>query len=373
MKIRLSNPLKNKIVVFDSEGADILKVNILYDVDFTILHTRKDVFYLSVNILLLSIKNLSLFSFKELLLCKIFFGQLYRIYLYSCIEYIKPAKVITFIDNSVLFQWVAQKYKNCDFYAIQNGRRVQSSVSDWLPEPPRAGSVIFIPNFFCFGEHEKDLYTKYNHEIGRFFTVGSLRSNYYRRHLSSDKNIYFDICLVSEWEPEIFHSDFLPQIKKSLNILNEYLSRYIKEKKLSLCIALRSDDVLEEKYYTAIYGVSVHIIKNDRAKMSTYSSMEKSHIIVSSISTCGIEAFGWNKKVLMCNFSDDPNFDMQEGLWFIKDSQYDAFEKQMEKLRNLSEQDYLNLSAKYAKYLMEYNNGEAQDLIRKELFKEAIG
>ena len=128
-RISFKNLTKNKVVIFDKEGSDIIAMAILNDTKYTIIHCRKEKIHITFALLFLILRNMAYFLLRpesynlrgvkksSLLRC------IYRIYLFSCIDYISPKIVITFIDNSWTFHWISRRYGSCEFYAIQNGMR----------------------------------------------------------------------------------------------------------------------------------------------------------------------------------------------------------------------------------------------------------
>ena len=112
-KIKLKNPNKYKIVVYDDvEIGDLGQV--LKNYDYFTLKTRVqnvDEIYITPDIIKKFIKNFS--------------GNLMTSYLTALIEVINPKIVITFIDNSFKFSEVAKKlHTKIHFLAIQNAYRI---------------------------------------------------------------------------------------------------------------------------------------------------------------------------------------------------------------------------------------------------------
>jgi len=349
---------------------------VFYDVETGVLPTRFESVNLSLAVMFAFVSNL----FNKTLLVDLLktgsikskFGFLYKLYLLAFIRVVDPDVVVTFIDNNSFFHWLSRKYKKAKFYAIQNGLRNEMSVSDYLPPRPHSASIISIPNFFCFGSYEKDLYNKYGHDIGAFLPCGSLRASYYK---SSDvfkryPNDRFDICLVSEWEYSLFYKGLFPHIRKSLDVLNSYLSSYLLGKDLKVCVALRTNSKLEKEFYTKIYGDKLVLVDYNPGTFSTYSCMDRSDVVVNCFSTCGVEALGWNKKVLFCNFSGNHKFDIDQTPWFIKIENYELFKEMIDKLIGMGEGDYVKSTKDCAKYLMDYSNGPTHEYIRNVIYSE---
>ena len=147
-----------------------------------------------------------------------------------------------------------------------------------------------------------------------------------------------------------------PEIKKSIDRMNEFTLTFINEKKLSLCIATASDEKEEEQYYQNIYGAKAAIINFDREAMSTYFAIDKSEIVLTFCSTVGYEAFGWGKKVLFCNFSKDAGRDFPiAGAWAMNSDNYSDFKQKLECLLQMDNAEFRRLSGAAAKHVMNYD------------------
>jgi len=350
--IRIFNPKKSSVVMFSNANSTIMQKMILENIDHTILHDNKEVFYLTPQILIHMIKNLivTFLSGRRP-------RRLYLHYLLGCLEYIRPKIVITSIDNSSLFHFLSRFYKSAEFYAIQNGVRSRYDMTKLLPKPPAAGSIIYMQNLICFGHFEKDLYTRYGHKIKRFHPVGSLIGGYYKTQVIADKvKNEFDICLVSQWRKSIMEGERDPEVKKGLIILDKHLSKYVKDRNLSICVATCSNDPQEREYFKSAYGDRIQIIDFDRMNMSTYAAMDHSYVVIALDSTAAREAFGWGKKVLFCNFTGEDNYDFPKpGFWSINKENYEEFKRKLDYLIKIEDKEYQNISREYAKYVMNYD------------------
>ena len=50
--------------------------------------------------------------------------------------------------------------------------------------------IISMPNFFCFGNYEVNLYKKHEHDVDNFYPVGSLKASYYKSCLSKKQRTF---------------------------------------------------------------------------------------------------------------------------------------------------------------------------------------
>lgn len=372
--VRFSKPNRAKVLIFDRGGSENLLGTALRDIPCSVLAARMEEIHLSPSIIWGILKNLRrLESFRP--------GQLYTIYLLSCIEQIEPAVVITWVDNSPYFQALTRLYTTAVFLAVQNGFRHELSVSSpsqkaggWLPEPPSPGSTITLSNFFCFGQYVVDIFTRYGHDIGRYYLVGSVLAGYYKTVISpGEAEIEHDLCLVSEWSGVIMSGIAYPMIKRGLERLYRYLRRYLEENDLKVVIGGCSREEAESHYYASAFGERAVFIANDAPSFSTYRAMDRSDLVVSLYSTAAFEAFGWGKKTLFCNLSDDENLSCPvKGIWSFADSSYEKFRERMDILRGLSIPQYAAHAGEAARYMMRFDpkrpaHGVIRDTVREAL------
>lgn len=343
---------KNKIAVFDFRN-DILEKMILRDIQFSVIPADFGLLYISFPIIFNFLKNLFRIYFKLKKYRRIFF-----VYLLSCIQVVRPKVVITVIDNNYLFHTLSQFYNQAEFYAIQNGTRHNIDLEDALQEILKLGITSSMCNFVCFGSHEIESYRKIDYTIyKKFHPVGSLIGSYYWTQAKpSDLRIEFTTCLVSQWRRQIMIGNEYPTLKKTCQVLNNYLLRFINEKKTSCCIAEASNCSEELEYYKSTFGDKAKIIPNNREQFSTYSAMDKSNVIIAFSSTAAYEAFGWGKKVLFCNFYAESGFDRLVGNANSVDSQdYEEFSNKLDYLIKIDDSEYKRLTLNERKYVMNYD------------------
>ncbi|APW44186.1 hypothetical protein RS694_17735 [Rhodoferax saidenbachensis] len=283
---------------------------------------------------------------------------------------LRPAIVITFIDNSDLFYRVARiNHTRMRFLAIQNAARYD--VVELLPEKAQH---IFLPEFACFGEYEKDLYTSKGAQVGAFYPIGSLRESYFRRfwkdaHATAPAHSYeYDLCVVAEASPG--WNKLYPGSEDAIGRVASYAVRYAKEHGLRIVIAGKRDvspgqerasihqrDV-ELAWYQRYIGTETPITPRVRDQFTTYGLISKSRLSLALMSTALREAANRGCKVLFCNFSKDPRWNFcVDGVWSLTKDSYEEFSDRVSHLLAMSEQDYLAQSAKMSAYVM--NNDDA--------------
>lgn len=366
-KIRFRNPEKSRVVIFDSSGSEILEKAVLYDIPHSILPANMEVYHISLPLIFFMLKNVRVVldriikptgknRLKNIVL------HAYRLYYLACMECIRPQVVITFIDNSDIFQWLSRNYRRAEFYAIQNGIRDKWCLTTALTFSSEEKCQISMPNYFCFGPYVEDLFHQYEQQVDNYYPVGSIKADYFKAEKSdfARSEIKYDICLLSAWRENIMMGNSLPEIRRALEKLCNYLELYISRHNLSLCVATCS---LEEKnlineinYYDKYFGSNYTISSRRFDNLKTYDSMEKSSVMISTFSTVAIEAYGWGKKVLMCNFFNVEDYYIPiDEICSVNEPDYDTFECKLTKLINMSESEYCEKTQLNAQYLMVYN------------------
>ncbi|MBK9446926.1 MAG: hypothetical protein IPO00_13035 [Betaproteobacteria bacterium] len=209
----------------------------------------------------------------------------------------KPAIVITFIDNSDLFYCVARLNDGrMRFLAIQNAARY-----DIVELPPSVAKKIFLPEFACFGDYERDLYTTQGAQVGAFYPIGSLRESYFRRYWKSrvegsTENSYdFDLCVVAEASPG--WNKIYPGSEDAIGKIAAYAVRYAKEHGLRLVIAGKRDIApgmerakihhrdAEVSWYEKYIGTETPITPRVRDQFTTYGLISRSRLSLALMST----------------------------------------------------------------------------------------
>ena len=136
----------------------ILKNLILPQISFFTYKTSPETFYISIVLVFNYIKQLFHYKWVNIIKNKLtfrnFFSVLINNYRLVTIKYINPKIVISFIDDSGLFHWLSKNCSHIEFFAIQNGNRINKQLEK--------SDYFFHNHFFCFGNYEKQQYKKVN-------------------------------------------------------------------------------------------------------------------------------------------------------------------------------------------------------------------
>jgi len=308
------------------------------------------------------ISSMNLFSFSA----RGIISQLWRIYILCIIKLVKPKIIITLIDDSPVFHWLSKNYKGPQFMAVQNGSRIKTQLMN-VKEPYN------IQHFFCFGNHDKENYEKMRFEVENYYPIGSLLASYYGNKKHSIK---YDICLVSSWRGNLDNSIDVQMTMKSMKILDGFLSKYNNTRNVKIGIVLRSEpnsehrDVPiygdEKKYFETIYGKNIELIDPLFTQRNIYKVMDQSNIIISFGSTAAIEAFGFRKKVLLCDFTSTDLYNDYDQIILFKENNYNLFEEQLDRLRKIPQEEYEEKIVQYASYLMNYDPNKPTHLFIRQ-------
>lgn len=367
VRFKLENIKESDIVIFEKTNEDYL-IPLCENYSYRLLDINFDTLQINLKV-----------SFNTL--SYIFLGySIKSSYLAALINQIKPKTVITFIDNSDLFYLVSRiLHKDIFFLAIQNAARY-----DVFELPELKSKKIHIPNFACFGEYEKDMYTKKKAIVENFIPVGSLRDSYYRDYLVKKKNRstkQFDICVVAEASPG--WDAIYPGFEDAVGKIAQYAVRYCDEKKLSLVIAGKRDlnngraDFQtfdnESNWYRNYIGTNVEITPRVRDEFTTYQLVDQSRISLAMISTCLYEGAGRGNRVLFSNFSNFSQFDFPvKGLLSINTDCYELFSERITEILSYTDSEYHDKTKSIVDYVIHNNDEKQASSVLKKIISESI-
>lgn len=372
IKLNFNIPQGKEIIVFDGTSLNQLD-HIIKNFDHFILETRfqrlKE-FYISKKIIFSTLKNMRMGFFNS--------------YLLSLIDEINPKILLTFIDNSYKFSIFSKIKKNkYKFVAIQNGARYEHKIVNLLKRKKFDVQLekFSIPYFFCFGKNEIDDYKKNNQNISEFNIVGSLRLSNFLINQKNLKKIVVkknnDILLISDvycWDKILDKLNF--PIEKGLINLIKLTIKFAKKNKLKIKIAARNtlnNFKKEREFYKKNLNKDEYeyLLKNiffrsDHFK--TYKIMQRSKVVIGTMSTMLRENLSLKGKTFACNFTNTNIFDFPiKGLCFSDNSNYLNFEKQLLKIYKIPLKKYHKQFSKKIEYVCQNKSYETIKLINKKL------
>jgi len=280
----------------------------------------------------------------------------------------RPTVVITFVHNSSVYWWLSRNLDGVHFIQIANAIDVPRNVTTDPVGPGNPEGLISTPVAYFLGQHDVDLYHEYGHQIDRMIAVGSVRADCYRARATPVARD-FDICLISQWSFGKGPSWRLwSEIRLSMDIVASLLKRYVAERRLRLCVVLRSNDAAEIRYVKELFGPACEAFPRVDL-FDSYRLIDRSDVVVSFSSSIAYEAYSWGKKVLTCNPLKLTAYRIPIAPECSADTEdYAEFRTKLDELRGLDQVRYQSRTEASQRYLVEYNPDRPSfEVIRAEL------
>jgi len=290
---------------------------------------------------------------------------LFNIYLESYISCFNPKGIITLIDDCSVFSRLSKHCTNQNFFAIQNGSRTIWQLRDF-PQ------LLYVSNFFCFGQHVLDLYKKYHKTIENPILTGSFISGIFREENLEKTILDRDICIVSEITDSFFSYGNKSQIEQNyyinLDRLYKFLHKFIVKRALKVTVAGRGISNEEKEYFENLFGKKSYV---HRTEFSSYYEMSRSKLIIGCCSTLLVESMSFNKKVLFYDPDIRDSFasSVKDGIWIIKSKKFTEFENDLNSILKINIKEYKKLTKEYFNYRMVNKIIPAHKIIQNEIKK----
>ncbi len=363
MQFRWRIPLSANIVVLDGDRESTKLLVPLFSGETFVTIESKELFGVITPLLLL-------WGLWYLLRSK----SLQTAYAAALLSLIKPRIVVTFIDNSLLFQRVASLlHGSMRFLAIQNGVRMLSR------DNPLGSRPIFHSEFACLGERDIEEYRSHGAEVKYFYPIGSLKDSYFRAtNPTPPKQKRFDLCLISQIKRQ--HYQHYPKTMESLELLAKHLRRFCEAHDTALCVAARrhpkgKGDLFdwESQWFRDHLGERAEVIPNEVAAFTSYALVDASRVSLALHTTLIHEGFGRGNRVLACNFTGDDRYSFPIlGAWSLTDPSYEAFEKRLLNLLKMSDVEYLEQTGEWPSFLIGYRANCPTHVFLQQLFADAV-
>jgi hypothetical protein len=373
---RIGRPLPADVLIFDSAASDVLEKTVLQDIEFAVLHVMPPRLYLSPQLLSRMLCNCSPADFRSYRSAgratglRKLAGYLYRNYLLACVQTIRPRIVLTLVDDSPFFHYVSRRYPQGRFCAITNGIRFQKPVI-----PGADDYVISMPELVCYGRFEADFLEGLGHRIDRYHPLGGLIAGYYLERIAPRENIEkrYDICLVSQFVPQVANPDVDGEVAEATAIQDRFLERYLEENDLRCCIALRGESDVENDHFRGIYGDRADRIQNKRLSFSTYKAMHRSDVVVAFHSSAALDAYGWGEKVLFTNFTGNANCRIPvHEFCMVEDKDYAIFKEKLSEVLNMGKDRYHEITWRNRHYVYSLDNSAPAHRFVRECVQRAL-
>ncbi len=334
----------------DHTGADIIKKIILPHIDCQVIPIRYEIFYVHPFILICAL--IRYFNIVWLALLQrqtIRRSDFLTAYYWAILDQIKPKVVITFIDTISPFYRLARLVKTATFMAIQNGNR-------WLVDRM---PTVEIPHYFCFGDFEALEFPKHGHHIDFLYPVGSVKGDYAARSRDPDfPGRKFDLVFVSQWRNHYMLGNSAPEYRDACFLVYDFLFQFVNKHKVSLAIACAVSSSEELQYFRTKFGAAAEVFPSNVVPFSTYRLMQSAEVIITKWSTAGVEALGWGKKTLFCNFTPEKKNGIPiEGVWSMRSANYSDFESALLRLVKMPNDVFIQEAGLVMQYFMKYPPG----------------
>ncbi len=348
IKFKFQDYKSKDLIIFDCAGSSALE-KLLSNLDYNLVSSRVDrikEMYISKKILRYMIKNIFTQSFKEN-------------YLSALIKSASPKLVITNNDNSPEFHNISRVFieSNIKFIAVQFANR-----GDTVWKDLQESKKIHIPEFLCFSDFDKHIHQWKKCDIKKYTSIGSLEASLARDYIKSrgilSKSEKFDICLVSEFQPDLDGDwSHIKDFQDKLGQLTEYVYRLGKECELKIIFTGKSRENREAEiifYKNYLKNFDFQISPYDQSKYSGYVNLVKSKLVIGFKSTILREAFLFKKKVLACNLTGHKDIIFpSDGICNLnKDTSYEDFKTRVLSILKMSNEEYIKLLSKDKNYIM---------------------
>ena len=372
IQLEIKFPKKNKILIFDKEGSEILKKTLGLK-SFEILHVRNEKINLLV-VFLLAIKlKLNYFN-----------------YYLKIIELTNPKLVLTFIDNNTDFYKLKKFFKKKTFISVQNGHRTAWGDIFGQLESLKKKSNLSADYIVTFNKNVSKKYKEYIQ--CKTLNYGSLKNNCVPikkfspikknslLFISAFRNKLWDIQnkRVSLDEYDIrFDKKYKHKLEEHIHFeLPKILEDFCKNNNMRLIILGMSNSNKEIFFYKNILKHKFYFIKKKNL-LSNYQKLQDYKLIVSSVSTLGYEALARNSKI--CFIS--PNICKKEAshkfgwpyvkndndFFFTNDFNKKKIEKILINVKNMNDLVWNKKIRKYKKNLMNFDFKNMQ--LKKKIYE----
>jgi len=328
-------------------------------------------------------------KFFFLIIRKYFEGNTRLLSLYcSLIETLDTKIVITFNDNNTIMGKLQEKFPDKLIISVQNGNREDQadSVGDWGMGTP-------IPNYYGFGEYEKDLMLNLGVRVKSYIKAGSLKMGMV---LSQCQSIMleekYDICFISGFRVKqdkkkmsFYTSKF---VWDTMKLLFDIIVKICSKKGYRICVAMfaekdstnnwRSDQDYEREmdfYKKGNECENIDYCSIDYLKMGSYKTSLKSKLIIGMASTLLFENLGARKKVLISGFVHPLKTQTTKEYAYrhipsdllIYEIEKNHIRDKIEVLMNMTDVEYLDKTSFARNYYMRCERPYPHEMIKKQI------
>lgn len=366
-------PRKAPVVIFDRESLVLFSL-FFHEKDYVVLDVRGE----TINFFILIVSIVSKI-FKNNL-------SLEDIYRETFIEKVQPKIVITLIDNNISFYRLCNKKNGYIKIFIQNACR--GGMDDIFIDLKHATREhkYFVDYMFVFNAPIGNEYLKYL--SGEVIRIGSLKNNIAdkKKSLEFKSTILFisQFAFIAAFD-EKGTVGFNPSGKAfswdefyaAEALFLPWLAKFVKKNGLNLQICLRysdsSNSSKEKQYFRDLLGdIDIEFLPK-KGLYSSFEYLDNAEYIVGIDSTLGYEALARGCRIgifaLRSVFLAYPDHkfgwpaDLSDtGLFWTNALDQAEFQRVMEYITSVSNEDWQDVSKKYSKMVMEYDPGNTKFL-----------
>jgi surface carbohydrate biosynthesis protein len=378
---RFSSPVKKDILVFDRNLLGPLNNALLEKYDYEVLYIRQaaqdyqhcvpetnnldkpETFYIGLKILWLMLTSIpmlakarGLVSFKILL-----FSCIKCLNKFACIKAVNPKIIISYNDHHGIYFILAALFPKIKFIIFQHGALGISLIRSFHNQNARLSHHVTNLTHYCFGSRDVDIYEQVGYNRKPFVVFGSLVMHSFMNRSGNCSNQPYDICVISDFRLHVSEPSY--KCSNGVNFFENRahhfsnIDRYVKERGLSLCVALRCNTRDEIDYFRKKLGNEVVLFKNNHSRFNSYKAVKYSKLIVGYSSTLLLEALSIKKLV----FIYDPYERDQSIFWNNKDRLkliytrskiYKDYKDKMDYLFSINPDDYRKIIENFVNLYM---------------------
>ncbi|AXX16242.1 LA_1612 family putative O-antigen biosynthesis protein [Leptospira borgpetersenii] len=311
------------------------------------------------------------FNFYILLKCFLTFQISKKHYYAYYINSVRPKVVMTFIDNNWPFYSLKKMCPTITTVLVQNGLRANLD-EQFGSEISKDSLVDFM---FLFNKNIGAIYSK--NLKGKIFGSGSFLNNY---HSVSNQNKDKSILFISQYRPKNDSGVFFYVNGRSISYDEFYLTEEFLLNKLSaycdrsgfrfVIKASNSKDVEDQyKFFKEKIGSGNFDFLTQNKSLSGYNVVDQAQVIVGIDSTLVYESIARGNRTafftLRSAFDPSRKFAWpadypESGPFWTNKMDVSEFERVMDYITQVSDEDWEAARLKYVKDLMEYDPGNSQ-------------
>lgn len=341
--IRLTSPSRAALLVLDSRLGHQYSIALLAEFEYTQVDprpgSRGSVIFLSPSIVAGTLRRLVSGAIAREWNWR---KRLVFSYFTAVIRHVNPRAVITM--RGAFTPWfgrLANEFPNIEFIAVAAAQVHSAHSANVIPS--RA-------HYYVYGPFDRERMIAAGQSPSLVHAVGPLLGGYVQATGGTRAEKCYDICIPSQVVDLSLLADGRALLQDRPTLLHiqrrlaEYVSRYARENRMRVAVALRPQELgtegaeAERRFFQDIMRCDYQLIESEPEKFSTYHAIARSRIVVTHCSTTGFEVMCWPKRVLFCEFIPYGPYRVPDELeWRVTGEYYDAFRDKMDELLNISD------------------------------------